>query len=69
MFQSGGAAGAQTFRYLESIPTQPLCTVCRAMETAPGVAYALDRRNPEDRARGFNVGDNRGAFSIAQPAP
>lgn len=61
--------GRRTFRYLKAIPTQPLCTVCHGSRIAPAVAAAVNRLYAEDRARGFEVGDIRGAFSISQPAP
>ncbi|MDE2904753.1 MAG: DUF3365 domain-containing protein [Acidobacteriota bacterium] len=64
-----GRDGRRTFRYLKAIPTQPVCTVCHGGAIAPAVAAALDRLYPQDRARGYDVGDIRGAFSITQPAP
>ena len=61
--------GKRTFRYMKAIGTQPVCTLCHGAAIAPEVAAALDALYPEDRARGFEVGDIRGAFSIVQPAP
>ena len=61
--------GRRTFRYMKAIGTQPVCTVCHGTSIAPEVAAALDALYPDDRARGFEVGDIRGAFSITQPAP
>lgn len=61
--------GRRTFRYMKAIGTQPVCTVCHGTSIAPEVAARLDALYPEDRARGFAVGDIRGAFSIAQPMP
>ena len=61
--------GQRTFRYMKAIGTQAVCTVCHGTAIAPEVAAALDALYPEDRARGFEVGDIRGAFSITQPAP
>ncbi|MDE0059891.1 MAG: DUF3365 domain-containing protein [Defluviicoccus sp.] len=46
-----------------------MCTVCHGTNIAPEVAAALDALYPDDLARGFEVGDIRGAFSIVQPAP
>ena len=43
-----------------------------ATAAEPGAAAAaarLDALYPEDQARGFEVGNIRGAFSIVQPAP
>ena len=61
--------GQRTFRYMKSIRTRPVCTVCHGTGIKPEVAATLDALYPEDRARGFEVGDIRGAFSIIQPAP
>ena len=63
------ADGQRTFRYMKAIPTQPVCTVCHGTSIAPEVMARLDALYPEDRARGFTVGDIRGAFSITQPVP
>ena len=62
-------SGKRTFRYMKAIGTQAVCTVCHGTAIALEVAAALDALYPEDRARGFEVGDIRGAFSITQPAP
>ena len=61
--------GQRTFRYMKAIGTQPVCTICHGGAIAPEVTARLDALYPEDRARGFEVGDIRGAFSIAQPVP
>ena len=61
--------GKRTFRYMKPIGTRQVCTLCHGSGIAPEVAAALDALYPEDRARGFEVGDIRGAFSIVQPAP
>ena len=61
--------GKRTFRYMKAIGTQPVCPLCHGAGIAPEVAARLDALYPEDRARGFEVGDIRGAFSITQPAP
>ena len=61
--------GQRTFRYMKAIGTQPVCTVCHGTSIAPEVTARLDALYPEDRARGFAVGDIRGAFSITQPVP
>ena len=61
--------GKRTFRYMKAIGTQPVCTLCHGAGIALEVAARLDALYPEDRARGFEVGDIREAFSITQPAP
>ena len=42
---------------------------CHGTSIEPEVTAGLDALYPEGRARGFDVGDLRGAFSIAQPVP
>ncbi|HHQ40792.1 MAG TPA: DUF3365 domain-containing protein [Chromatiales bacterium] len=59
--------GRRVFRYMKAIPTGPVCLACHGERLAPEVARALDRHYPGDRARGFRVGDIRGAFTIVQP--
>ena len=59
----------RTFRYMEAIGTQPVCAVCHGTSIVPEVTAGLDVLYLEDRARGFDVGELRGAFSIAQPVP
>ncbi len=59
--------GRRVFRYMKAIPTGGVCLACHGERLAPEVARALDRHYPGDRARGFRVGDIRGAFTIVQP--
>ena len=61
--------GQRTFHYMKAIGTQPVCTVCHGTSIAPEVVARLDALYPEDQARGFEVGDIRGAFTISQPVP
>ncbi len=61
--------GKRTFRYMKIIGTQPVCILCHGTAIAPEVAARLDALYPDDRARGFKVGDIRGAFSIIQTSP
>ena len=63
------ADGQRTFRYMKAIPTQQVCTICHGTGIAAEVTARLDALYPDDRARGFLVGDIRGAFSITQPVP
>lgn len=50
--------------WMKAIPTGGMCTVCHGTDLAPEVAEAIDAAYPEDRARGFSVGELRGAFSV-----
>jgi hypothetical protein len=55
------------FRYMKAIPTGELCLNCHGSDIAPDVVERLDALYPEDKARGFSVGDIRGAFRIIKP--
>ena len=54
------------FRYMKAIPTAELCLKCHGTDLDPKVSAQLDALYPDDRARGFNKGDIRGAFSVSQ---
>lgn len=58
------------YRFYQPLMTQPLCTTCHgtADALAPGVADALDRLYPEDRATGYLEGDWRGLLHVTVPA-
>jgi len=55
-------------RYMSAIVMQPPCLACHGDELAPQVVAVIDTLYPEDEARGFQVGQLRGAFSITWPA-
>lgn len=59
--------GRKVLRYMKAIPTADLCLACHGTDIGPGVAAKLNELYPEDRARGFSVGDIRGAFTIRRP--
>ncbi|NBD96436.1 MAG: DUF3365 domain-containing protein [Gammaproteobacteria bacterium] len=50
--------------WMKAIPTQGLCTACHGTDIQPEVAEAIDTAYPQDEARGFSVGELRGAFSV-----
>ena len=56
--------GARIFRYMIAIPTAEVCTKCHGTAIAPEVATAIDDLYPTDMARGFEVGDIRGGFTL-----
>ena len=58
---------ARRLRYMKAIPTQQVCLQCHAAEATPAVEEKLRRIYPADQARGFAVGDIRGAFSLSRP--
>ncbi len=51
-------------RYLRAIGTQAVCLTCHGEKIADEVREAIAADYPFDRARGYSVGDIRGAFSI-----
>ncbi|MGB1109915.1 MAG: Tll0287-like domain-containing protein [Gammaproteobacteria bacterium] len=61
------ANGKKLFRYMKPIPTGRVCTTCHGENLNPTIAEKLDELYPEDKARGFNEGDIRGAFTISKP--
>lgn len=61
------ADGRRSFRYMKAIVTMEVCTACHGANVAPDIAAQLDALYPEDRARGYAVGDIRGAFTVVQP--
>ena len=59
--------GEKTFRFMKAIPTAELCVTCHGAALPPDLEATLDRLYPTDRARGFQVGDIRGAFTLSKP--
>jgi hypothetical protein len=52
---------------MKAIPTKPLCLTCHAEAIAPEVETKINQLYPADRARGYRVGDLRGAFTLSKP--
>jgi hypothetical protein len=65
IFEPDAFGGA---RYAKSIPTAAVCLACHGETLAPEIDAELSEAYPHDRARGFEVGDLRGAFSVSWPA-
>ena len=60
--------GGKVFRWLKAIPTVEVCVTCHGGENVPAaVVQKIDALYPQDQARGFRVGDIRGAFSVTGP--
>ncbi|KAA6183654.1 DUF3365 domain-containing protein [Thiohalocapsa marina] len=59
--------GGKTYRFMQAIPTGQVCLTCHGSDIEPGLAEAIDAAYPDDRARGFALGDLRGAFSLSKP--
>jgi hypothetical protein len=55
-------------RYLSAIVIQPPCLACHGESLAAPVAEAVAALYPEDEARGYRLGELRGAFTITWPA-
>lgn len=57
--------GKRVFRYMKAIPTGQICLKCHGgKEVSPAVEARLKELYPNDKARGFKVGDIRGAFVL-----
>ena len=52
---------------MKAIPTGELCLLCHGETIDPDIAAAIDKAYPEDQARGFSLGDIRGAFTLSKP--
>lgn len=59
--------GVKQFRFMKAIATAEVCLACHGSEITPDVAAKLDEQYPGDQARGFALGDIRGAFSLSKP--
>ncbi|MTW20446.1 Tll0287-like domain-containing protein [Allochromatium palmeri] len=57
----------RTFRFMKAIPTGEVCLACHGEAISEPVAQALDEYYPNDQARGFKIGDIRGAFTLSKP--
>ncbi len=58
--------GQRVFHMVKAIPTGKLCLNCHGATVAPGVEEKLAELYPEDQARGFEVGDMRGVFTLTK---
>lgn len=58
--------GQREFRYMMAIPTGSLCLQCHGESLTDEVQKALLDGYPLDQARGFKLGDLRGAFVVTQ---
>jgi hypothetical protein len=61
--------GKSYYRFMKPIPVQEICLTCHGSEEQipPAVAAALAEAYPHDKAKGYKLGDLRGAVSIKQP--
>lgn len=57
--------GVRYARFMKAIRIEPVCLTCHGgKEVAPNVVQKLSEKYPHDTARGYKVGDLRGALSI-----
>ncbi|MEO5337182.1 MAG: DUF3365 domain-containing protein [Magnetospirillum sp. WYHS-4] len=60
--------GGKVFRYMKAIPTaEKPCKTCHGGKLAADVDAAIKKHYPKDKARGYESGDIRGAFTVTQP--
>lgn len=57
----------KAYRYMQAIPTQQVCLACHGKDLPPDLVEAIDKAYPEDEARGYSLGDIRGAFTLSKP--
>jgi hypothetical protein len=57
----------RVFRFMKAIPTGDVCLACHGDQIIPEVARALDAAYPKDEARGYSLGQVRGAFTLSKP--
>ena len=58
--------GKRYFRYMKAIPAGRVCLICHGTNIQPELVVALSKIYPHDEARGFTIGDIRGAFTVSQ---
>ena len=57
--------GKKVFRLVKAIPTGEVCLTCHGAESVkPEVEAALKEHYPDDKARGFKIGEMRGVFTL-----
>ncbi|MDA0237699.1 MAG: DUF3365 domain-containing protein [Proteobacteria bacterium] len=59
-------SGKTIVRYMKALPTAPICLTCHGNESdiPNDVSKTLNRLYPFDQAKGYKVGEIRGAISI-----
>lgn len=59
--------GQKTFRFMKAIPTGKVCLNCHGGDNVKAeVTAKLKELYPQDKARGYSVGDLRGAFTLSK---
>lgn len=55
--------------FMKAIPVQAPCMACHGTDLAPAVSQQLDTLYPDDQARGYSLGELRGAFTLKREVP
>ena len=55
------------YRYVQAQATGALCLACHGESLAPEVTATLEQYYPDDIARGYKLGEVRGAISLIKP--
>lgn len=59
--------GKKSFRYMKAIPTQTIpCLACHGSNIEAKLSAKIDELYPQDKARGYDTGNIRGAFTISK---
>ena len=62
--QFSSSYGKKTLVYIKAIPTKGVCLNCHGKNIDKRVLKEIDFLYPQDKAKGFKMGDIRGAFSV-----
>ena len=54
------------YRFMKAQAVEPICLACHGETIAPEVVDLLDQKYPHDIARGYKIGQIRGAFSLSK---
>lgn len=54
------------FRFMKAQGVEAVCMNCHASKVAPATEKALKHHYPDDMARGYSLGQIRGAFSLSK---
>jgi len=54
------------FRFMKAQGVEAVCMNCHAQKVSDEVEAALQQKYPHDKARGYSLGQIRGAFSLAR---
>jgi len=56
----------RTYRFMKAQPVAPVCLLCHGENITSDVAAVLKQYYPEDQAKGYKLGQIRGAFSLTR---